>query len=123
MHYARTGILAILAFYFFFYLVGGASASPYQDIPEGVNDALFDGANLFAAKMILAGAILTSIGLGLSVGKVNLMATVIVMLVIASILVAIGWLDFWIIIMVALLVAVMFGKAMIVWASGDQTGG
>jgi len=123
MHYARTGILAILAFYFFFYLVGGAEASPYQDIPEGVNEALFDGSNLFASQMILAGAILASIGLALSVGKVNFMATTIVMLTVASILVAIGWLDFWIIIMVALVVVAMFGKTMASWVTGDNQGG
>jgi len=35
--------------------IGMASAAPYQDIPEGVNDALFEGSNLFAAKMILGG--------------------------------------------------------------------
>jgi hypothetical protein len=103
--------------------IGMASASPYQDIPEGVNDALFGGSNLYAAKMILAGGVLASIGLAMSISKVNFMATVIVMLTTAAILVAIGWLDFWIIILVALLIVSMFGKAMITWVSGETSGG
>jgi len=103
--------------------IGMASASPYQDIPQGINDALFGGSNLYAAKMILAGGILASIGLAMSMTKVNLMATVIVMLTTAAILTAIGWLDFWIIILVALLIVSIFGKAMITWVSGDTSGG
>jgi hypothetical protein len=103
--------------------IGMASASPYQDIPEGVNDALFGGSNLYAAKMILAGGVLASIGLAMSISKVNFMATVIVMLTTATVLVAIGWLDFWIIILVALLIVSMFGKAMISWVSGETSGG
>ena len=103
--------------------IGMASAAPYQDVPEGVNDALFGGSNLYAAKMILAGGILASIGLVMSISKVNFMATVIVMLTTAAILVAIGWLDFWIIILVALIIVSMFGKTMITWVSGDTSGG
>jgi hypothetical protein len=103
--------------------IGMARASPYQDIPQALNEALFGGSNLYAAKMILAGGVLASIGLAMSISKVNFMATVIVMLTTATILVAIGWLDFWIIILVALLVVSMFGKAMITWVSGDSTGG
>ena len=103
--------------------IGMASAAPYQDIPEGVNDALFEGSNLFAAKMILGGGVLASIGLAMIISKVNFMATVIVMLTTGAILVAIGWLDFWIIILVALLIVAMFGKTMISWVSGDTSGG
>ena len=103
--------------------IGMASAAPYQEIPEGLNEALFGGSNLYAAKMILAGGILASIGLAMSISKVNFMATVIVMLTTGAILVAIGWLDFWIIILVALLIVSMFGKAMISWVSGDTAGG
>jgi len=103
--------------------IGMARASPYQDIPQALNEALFGGSNLYAAKMILAGGVLASIGLATSISKVNFMATVIVMLTTAAILVAIGWLDFWIIILVALLVVSMFGKAVITWVSGDTTGG
>ena len=104
------------------FAVGGARAAPFQEIPEQVNTALFGGSNLYAAKMILAGGILASIGLAMSMTKINFMATVIVMLTTAAILTAIGWLDFWIIIMVALLIAAIFGKTMIGWASGDKTG-
>jgi hypothetical protein len=84
---------------------------------------LFGGSNLYAAKLILAGGMLASIGLALSVGKVNFMSTLIVMLTVASILIAIGWLDFWIIIVVALISVAIFGKAMISWVTGDTSGG
>ena len=114
-----VGLFALSSLMF----IGMARASPYQDIPQGLNEALFGGSNLYAAKMILAGGVLASIGLAMSISKVNFMATVIVMLTTATILVAIGWLDFWIIILVALLVVSMFGKAMITWVSGDTTGG
>jgi len=125
MRWSRGSLIVLLMLQGFMFVVGGARAAPYQDIPEGVDEALFGGTNLFAAKMILAGGILASVGLALSVGKVNFMATVIVMLTVASILVAIGWLDFWIIIMVALVIVAMFGKAMINWVTGEsgQSGG
>lgn len=125
MRWSSASLIALMAIQGLMVVVGGARAAPYQDIPEGVDEALFGGTNLFAAKMILAGGILASVGLALSVGKVNFMATVIVMLTVASILVAIGWLDFWIIIMVALVIVAMFGKAMINWVTGEsgQSGG
>jgi hypothetical protein len=113
----------LLSFGAFMFAVGGARAAPFQEIPQGLNEALFGGSNLYAAKMILAGGMLASIGLAMTVTKVNFMATVIVMLTTAGILTAIGWLDFWVIIMVALLVVAIFGKTMITWASGDQSGG
>jgi hypothetical protein len=118
----RSALIAVLAIQGFMLAIGMAQGAPFQELPEGVDHALFGDSNLYASKMILAGGILASLGLALSVGKVNLMATVIVMLTASAILVAIGWLDFWIMIMVSLLVVAMFGKAMVSWVSGESGG-
>lgn len=120
MHYSRTAIIGLFALEAFMFAIGGARAAPYQDIPNGINEALFGGSNLYAAKMILSGGILLSIGLVMSMAgkKVNLMATAIVMLAMGGILVSIGWLDFWVMIVAGMLVVVMFGKAIASWATG-----
>jgi hypothetical protein len=118
MRYARTGLLAILAFYFFFYTIGGAQAAPFQEIPDAVNHALFGGSNLTAARMILAGGILASIGLALSVGKMNFFGTVIVLLVVSGILTAMGWLQAWLLVLAALIVAAFWSKQAANWIGG-----
>lgn len=123
MRYARLGPFVCLFSFGALYCMIGAQAAPFQDIPAGVNDALLGGTSLYAAKMICSAMILASIGLALSVGKVNFMATVIVMLATLAVLVSIAWLDFWLIIIVSLLIVAMFGRAMVDWVTGSQTGG
>ena len=118
MHYVRTGILVILAFYFFFYLVGGAQAAPIDDIPQAVQDGLFGGGDSGTAKLFLSGAILASIGLALSVSKVNFFGTAIVLLATAGVLTGMGWLSAWLLVLAGLIVAGFWAKEASIWIGG-----
>ena len=83
-------------------------AGPIQDIPHSMGDALEIDEDL--AKMILSVSMLASAGLCLVVaGKgANLMATLIVLLGIEGVLTAIGWLEPWLLLLSAVLIAAMF---------------
>lgn len=90
------------------FVSASSSAAPFNDIPEAVNEALFEGANLYAAKMILAGAILLSAILAMGMAKLGLVPMIFMILVLVGILTAIGWLDYWILVLGAIIVAIMF---------------
>jgi len=100
----------------------GVQAIPSDDLPEGLNRALFGGSNLYAAKMILAGSILASLGLALSMAKMNVMGTIIVLLSTAGVEAAIGWLPMWVLYLVAMVIVAMFSKSMADWVTGNKSG-
>jgi hypothetical protein len=103
------------------FAIGGASASAVDDIPASMSTAL--GVSVYAAKLILSGAVLMSAGLALTVtgSKISSLTTMIVLIVVGCVLVAIGWLDYWIMLLVAVFAAGMFAKMMRDTMSG--TGG
>jgi len=103
--------------------IGSASASVISDIPNQLNDALLDGASLFAAKAILTAAIMVSVGLLLAVLKMPVMGIFIVLLTTLAALTAIGWADISILILVAFIIVFMFGKTVIPALTGSQGGG
>lgn len=96
-----------------------------SDIPEQVNSALFAGGNLFAAKMLLSASVLASIALAMAAGKQPMLPMMVVLVATMGALIAIGWLDVWLMVMVGLLIAGMFGKRMadIYSGAGGDTGG
>lgn len=94
-----------------------ASAGAVEDIPNALADAI--GTSVTAAEMILSAALLLSVGLTLSVMRSgNMATTAIVLLAMLGMLTAIGWLDGWLIVMVALVLALIFGSRLRDW--GDQ---
>ena len=105
------------------FLLGMASAAPFQDIPQALQDAVFGGGDPYMAKMLLSVAILASLGLTLSMSKVNFVGTMIVLLATAGLLSAIGWLDYWIILFACLIIAGMFAKNISNWIAGSGDSG
>ena len=97
------------------------SASPMSDIPEGLNDALFDGANIYASRMILAGAVILAAVLSMAVAKLNPVGIIFMLLILIGILTAIGWLDYWVLVFAAIIVALIF--AQMVAGLFDKPGG
>ena len=94
-----------------------ASAGAVEDIPNALADAI--GVSVSAAELILSTALMLSAGLTLSVmRKGNMATTAIVMLAMLGMLTAIGWLDGWLLVMVALILALIFGSRLRDW--GDQ---
>lgn len=93
-----------------------ASAGIINDAPESLADSL--GVTTIAAEYILSAAVLLSVGLALALFKgSNMAATVIVLLAFIGMLTAIGWLDAWLLIMVALIIALMFGSQLREWGT------
>jgi len=90
----------------------GARASIIDDIPDAVNGWLFDGNNDFAAGMILSGMIMAAVGLAMATARLPLIATLVILFVIMTVLVTIGWLDASILILSAMLVAALFAVKM-----------
>ena len=102
--------------------IGMASAGPVDDIPNGVSDAL--GVSTQIAGLILSCGVLVSLALVISMsGKnTNMIATAAVMLAAIGTLTAIGWLYSWLIIVLIVVLALMFGGVMRDWAS-EKAGG
>src|SRR4030042_992968 len=98
------------------FLTMTASAGPIQDIPQGVNEALFDGTNIFAARMILSAGIIGSVMLAMSMTKkFNMLGTGIMCMVLIGTLVAIGWMDYWILVFIGILMATLFSTKVAAW--------
>ena len=115
VRYQYVGLIAIGTLLFIG--TAQASAGAVEDIPNALADAI--GVSVSAAELILSTALMLSAGLTLSVMRRGNMATTsIVMLAMLGMLTAIGWLDGWLLVMVALILALIFGARLRDW--GDQ---
>ena len=83
-----------------------ASASAFNDIPEAFGDAL--GVSAYTAKMIFAVAGLLAVSLALAAAGAPWEGYLIVELALVGLFVVIGWLDAWVLVLAAIIVAVMF---------------
>jgi uncharacterized membrane protein YeiH len=112
IQFAAVGIFA----------VNGASAGVVDDIPNGVSDAL--GVSTQIAGLILSCGVLVSLALVISMSgkKPNMIASAAVMLAAIGTLTAIGWLYSWLIIVMIVVLALMFGGVMKDWVS-EKSGG
>ena len=99
------GILAVIG------TASYAQAGPLQDIPTALADYL--EVDSYVAEAILATMILTSVALVLAVAKLHAQATVVMLIVTMGALVAISWLDTWVLVLVAVLAAALFGKTLL----------
>jgi len=87
---------------------------------SGMADAL--GTTPEIAAFILSVAILISVGLAMSVGGINLIGVLIVLIALVGMLTVFGWLPSWLVILIILAVAAMFGTQMWKWLSGEHKG-
>ena len=79
------------------------------NIPQQLSQHL--GISVFASQIILSAAVLLAIALPLGIAKVKGILNLVVLFVFMSVLVTIGWLPYWLMILVSLLVAVLYAKA------------
>jgi len=112
------GIFAVLGFG-----LGSARASIINDIPDALNNALFDGASVYAAQLILTAGIMMSAGLALAVARMPPAGMFIVLLSVLGALTAIGWADVSFMIAAIFIMVAMFGKTMAEWLTGKPSGG
>lgn len=112
----RFGLVSLTALCAFVGMAATASAGVIDDIPAGLADSL--GITVLAAEFLLSSGVLLAVGLALAMLKGSNMAlTVIVMLAFLGMLTAIGWLEAWLIVMVALVIALMFGAKLRDWGA------
>jgi len=99
-----------------------AQAIDINDIPTSFADAV--GISQTAAELVISAMILLSIGIALSMFKGSNMAlTVIIMIAMVGMLTAIGWLDAWLLVMIVLVIALMFGQKLRDWGTTRMSGG
>lgn len=114
-HVSMIGLIAVFGLSLAAF---GAQAMDISEIPT----SLADGLNISetAAEMVLTAMVLLSCGLALSMlpGS-NMALVVIVELGALGMLTAIGWVDGWLIVMVALVLALIFGSKLRDW--GETT--
>ena len=111
------GMFAVLGFG-----LGPARASIINDIPDALNGALFDGASVYAAQLILTAGIMMSAGMALAVAKMPPAGMFIVLLCVLGALTAIGWADVSFMIAAIFIMVAMFGSTMAEWLVGGKGG-
>lgn len=89
-----------------------ASASPLQDIPEGLADAL-EFSNTYVAEAILSTMVLASLAVCLAMLKAPMQPTIIVLIAAMGALTAMGWLDTWVLVLVGILTATIFASMLV----------
>jgi hypothetical protein len=99
----RASILALPLLCAF--VAANASANVFTDI--SYNLAVKLGITQAIAELIMSGAVLLSVGMALSLLDMDQLGIAIVLIVMIAVLIGIGWLDTWILILVALIVALM----------------
>jgi len=104
------------------YAAGLSSAGPVSDIPNGLNGALFDGANLFATQAILTALVMITVGFSLAVMRLNYIAVMIVLLAVLGALTAIGWAPPIILLLSAFLIVALFVKRAAEYFTGHGGG-
>jgi hypothetical protein len=102
------------------FAIGGARAGIIQDIPSAVSETL--GVSIQVAGLILSCGILLCVALLISMsGKnPNMIATSAVMLATVGTLTAISWLYSWLIVMLAIVIALMFAGTLRDWSESSK---
>jgi len=100
------GLLALILGLVFAPVAEMALASPINDVPAGLAASL--GITPQTAKIIISIAILASVGFGLSLMRLNQIAVIIIMMGLVGAMVAVGYLDLWLMILIVIIVALAF---------------
>lgn len=109
--------LSVLALVF---ISAQISAGPIEDIPDEFAEAL-GYEDTYVAEMLLSMFILASLGLALAVARAPPSIIIVLLIVAIGTLTVMGWLDTWVLVLVALLTVALFGRALI--AGGPFLGG
>ena len=112
----RFGPIALFALIALVAMTYSVSASPLQDIPEGLADAL-DMGSTYVAEAILSTMVLVSVSICLAMLKFDIRPTIIILIVVMGALTAMGWLDTWVLVLVGVLTATIFASMLVSGAS------
>lgn len=95
-----------------------AATGPITDIPQRLANTL--EISIDVARLILSSSIMFALGLAMAVAgkRANMVATMVVLIIVGAVLVAIGWLDYWVMFLVAVIAAVMFAGHVKIWVEG-----
>jgi len=116
-----TGMFAGL---FIIMISASAQASFIDDVPDGLADQLEVSRGV--AELILSCSILLSVGLLMAVAMdedSNPLMILIMMIGLVGMLTAIQWLDPWLLVMISMIIALLYGSALRDWAQSRQSGG
>jgi len=102
------------------FAIGGATAGIVQDIPSAVSETL--GVSIGVAGLILSCGVLLSVALLVSMSgkRPNMLATTAVMLATVGALTAISWLYSYLLVMLAIVVALMFAGTLRDWSESSK---
>ena len=102
---ALMGLVGVLAFG-----TMAASAAGLTDLPGQFGAVL--GVSADAGGILLSASVMVAVGLVMAVAKQPLVPTIIILVAVMCALTAIGWIEYWLIVLTAIVFAAMFGKRM-----------
>lgn len=80
-----------------------------SDLPAAVGNAVGAADPDLVGGLILSSAIICMVGLALSATRTNTLSTAIVLLLVAGLLTAIGWLGAWFLVIAVVTIVALFG--------------
>lgn len=117
-------VFALLSFVPPAFADGPGDVDDLQDLPDILNDALFDsngdgqGENLVASQMIMVTGLAVAILVPMAIAKVDQTGIAVMMMLVLSLTTAIGWLPAYTLLVIGLLIAVLWGKKVAGWMTG-----
>ena len=105
-------------------LSSSVQAGFIDDVPDGLADQL--EVSRTVAELILSCSILLAVGLVIAVASnenTSPLVMVVVMIAMIALLTAIQWLDPWLLVMICMIIALLYGSLMRTWAESGKSGG
>lgn len=93
----------------------------FDDILQGVADAL--GTTTATAGLLISVAIIVSIGLCMTVSRINFIGTIIVLVAVMGLLTVSGWFPDWLMILICIIAAGFFATPLVKWITGEGASG
>ena len=109
---ALIPVFVLLGLFLLIVTSGSAQAFNIDSIPEAVNDAVFEGEDLWLAKLLISVSVLVGVGFALAAAKMEVIPVFIVLFGVMGLFIALGWLDYWLALVAGLLVASTFALKM-----------
>lgn len=111
----KCAILPAFVLFGLFLLImvsGTAQAFDIDSIPEAVNDGILGGEDLWLAKLLVSVSVLVGVGFALAAAKMDVIPVFIILFGAMGLLIALGWLDYWLALVAGLLVTSTFALKM-----------
>ena len=105
-------------------LSSSAQAGFIDDVPDGLADQL--EVSRTVAELIISCSILLAVGLAIAVASnenTSPFVMLVIIIAVIALLTAIQWLDPWLLIMICMIIALLYGSLMRGWAESSNSGG